>query len=375
MVRLIDVCDLNMGQSPDSSSYNQKAIGMPFYQGNADFGEIHPQVRFYCDSPVKTAHADDILLSVRAPIGAINIAKETCCIGRGLAAITVKACMDMKFLYHVLLLKNTELNAKGTGSTFKAITKQSLSDLRVPYPPLDIQKKISSILDSATEHIGLRKQRIVELDNLIKSRFVEMFGDGCSFKPMQLSDIALIAGGLTKNENKRKHYETKMPYLRVANVFFNQLDLSEVFDLPIEPNELEKGLLHKDDLLFVEGNGSIEQIGRVAIWNGKIDPCVHQNHLIRVRCDQSRLNPIYALHYFMLPDGRKQIMIKAVSTSGLHTLSVSKIENLIVPLPALDLQNCFAAFVLSADKSKFYTQKTIDESQLLFNSLMSRYFN
>ncbi|MFC3771124.1 restriction endonuclease subunit S, partial [Paenibacillus sp. GCM10012303] len=90
MVKLVDICNLNMGQSPESSSYNQDGDGIPFYQGNADFGELTPETRYYCNKPTKIAKKNDILLSVRAPIGAINIATETCCIGRGLAALTAK---------------------------------------------------------------------------------------------------------------------------------------------------------------------------------------------------------------------------------------------------------------------------------------------
>ena len=106
-----------------------------------------------------------------------------------------------------------------------------------------------------------------------------MFGDGEGYKSDELKSVAEINGGLTKNEAKRKHYELKVPYLRVANVFFNQLDLTEVLELKIDSNELAKVLLQKGDLLFVEGNGSIEQIGRVAVWNGAIEPCAHQNHI------------------------------------------------------------------------------------------------
>ena len=89
MARLDEVCSINMGQSPESSTYNETGEGVPFFQGNADFGIIHPTVRIWCTSPTKIAHSEDILVSVRAPIGALNIADIDCCIGRGLAALTV----------------------------------------------------------------------------------------------------------------------------------------------------------------------------------------------------------------------------------------------------------------------------------------------
>ena len=87
-VTLKDVCTINMGQSPDSDSYNDNGEGVPFFQGNADFGERYPVTRKWCSAPTKMAAPEDILISVRAPIGAMNYAKEECCIGRGLAALT-----------------------------------------------------------------------------------------------------------------------------------------------------------------------------------------------------------------------------------------------------------------------------------------------
>ena len=82
---LTEYCTLNMGQSPDSKTYNTQGKGLPFYQGNADFGETHPITHVWCSAPVKVAEDGDILISVRAPIGAMNMAVERCCIGRGLA--------------------------------------------------------------------------------------------------------------------------------------------------------------------------------------------------------------------------------------------------------------------------------------------------
>lgn len=128
MPRLDDVCAITMGQSPDSSTYNKERNGLPFFQGNADFGEIHPSVRMWCSEPSKIARENDILISVRAPIGALNIANCECCIGRGLAALTVNNDIcTREYLWYALSSKIDELNSKGTGSTFKAVNKSTLS--------------------------------------------------------------------------------------------------------------------------------------------------------------------------------------------------------------------------------------------------------
>ncbi len=235
------------------------------------------------------------------------------------------------------------------------------------------QVSICNKLDKLHDVMKLREQELQMLNDLIKARFVEMFGDWIKEGGRPLSELATITGGLTKN-SKREAFNLKMPYLRVANVFFNRLDLNEIQEIGIRKEEIDKTLLQKGDLLFVEGNGSIEQIGRVAIWDGSINPILHQNHLIKARFSVGTIIPEFALFYFMSQEGRQQIISKSVSTSGLNTLSVNKIGSLILPVPPIILQEQFADFVHQVDKSKVVVQKALDETQILFNSLMQQYF-
>ena len=145
-----------------------------------------------------------------------------------------------------------------------------------------------------------------------------------------MSDLGQTTGGLTKNQ-KRNALPLKAKYLRVANVYSNRLELDEIMEIGVTEEELLKTSLVTGDLLFVEGNGSIEQIGRVAIWDGSIPNMTHQNHLIRFSAD-GILSSRFALYFMMSPVGRKLIEAQASSTSGLHTLSISKIEGLPVPV-------------------------------------------
>lgn len=151
-----------------------------------------------------------------------------------------------------------------------------------------------------------------------------------------LESLSTISGGLTKNSS-RKTLEEQVPYLRVANVYANELRLGDISYIGIKESEKPRVLLQKGDLLIVEGNGSIEHIGRVALWNGEIDPCYHQNHLIKVRA-LNNVDPHYILYFLMSPIGRKRIVNVASSTTGLHTLSLSKVSNLIIPFTSLDEQ-------------------------------------
>jgi type I restriction enzyme, S subunit len=158
-----------------------------------------------------------------------------------------------------------------------------------------------------------------------------------------IKDIGEVSGGLTKN-SKRNTLNLKLPYLRVANVYANELRLNEVFEIGVVEREIQRALLQKGDLLVVEGNGSADQIGRVAIWNGSISPCLHQNHIIKVSFEPVEIGR-YVLYWFLSKRGREQINRVASSTSGLYTLSLSKVSNLLVPLPPLQEQRRIVAEV------------------------------
>jgi type I restriction enzyme S subunit len=148
-----------------------------------------------------------------------------------------------------------------------------------------------------------------------------------------IEQLGNVIGGLTKNA-KRKSYRLQLPYLRVANVYAGELRLDDIEEIGVEESELDRLLLEDGDMLVVEGNGSPDQIGRVALWNGNIDPCVHQNHLIKVRLLLKQLGK-YVLHWLLSTNGREYIKRVASSTSGLYTLSISKVQALPIPLPPL----------------------------------------
>ncbi|WP_339883574.1 restriction endonuclease subunit S [Polaribacter vadi] len=137
-----NVTIVNMGQSPPSSSYNTKKEGLPFYQGKSEFRDIYPEVRKYCSEPIKIVEANDVLISVRAPIGPTNLVKEKSCIGRGLAGIKAFGGMTGEFILYQLRTLEKELQDKGTGTTFKSISKTNLEKTPFKIPALREQERI-----------------------------------------------------------------------------------------------------------------------------------------------------------------------------------------------------------------------------------------
>jgi type I restriction enzyme S subunit len=127
---------LEMGQSPPSETYNHEKVGLPFFQGKAEFTSLYPAIDKYCSEPTKIARSGATLLSVRAPVGPTNLANIDCCIGRGLAGIHPLGGIEPKFILFLMRSIENEISDKGTGSTFTAINKTFLEQLVFALPPL-----------------------------------------------------------------------------------------------------------------------------------------------------------------------------------------------------------------------------------------------
>ena len=144
--QLNDVADIIMGQSPLSQSYNKDKKGLPFYQGKTEFSDIYiKEATVYCNSPIKVVEENDILMSVRAPVGDVNIATQKSCIGRGLASIKPQK-IDYLYLFYLLKEQKSKIEKIGVGSTFKAINKNNISTLKISIVEKDKQNKIRNYL-------------------------------------------------------------------------------------------------------------------------------------------------------------------------------------------------------------------------------------
>ena len=276
--------------------------------------------------------------------------------------------------YLAYAMEFMDLSRYSMGATIPHIYFKDYGAEELPDHSEQEQERIASTLEKIDGLISLRQRQLEKLDELLKARFAELFGKR-KYEHCKLHSVAKISSGLTKNGSKRAAYPKKMLYLRVANVFFNHLDLTDIREIGVLDSEIDKTLLEKDDLLFVEGNGSPEQIGRVSLWDGSIFPMLHQNHIIKARFDKNVILPHFAMSYFMTQEGREQILKSAATTSGLYTLSLNKISEFVIPCPPLETQEYFADVISQIDKSKFAIRKGLDKLETLKAALMRKYFD
>ncbi len=343
---LTEYCTLNMGQSPDSKTYNTQGNGLPFYQGNADFGESHPVTRVWCSDPVKVAEDGDILISVRAPIGAMNMAVERCCIGRGLAALTpISNKCSKQFLYYALQSKVDSLIAQGTGSTFKAISKKVLEATCIPAYSTIEQEQIAETIGRVDNTIAARRNQLVLLDQLVKSRFIELFGDPVinpkGFPCYTVGEVIDFQGG-SQPDKKFFEYEASPDNIRLIQI----RDYKSDKYITYIPKTMAKRFCTADDIMIGRYGPPIFQIlkgieGSFNVALMKATPKMGNREFIRQFLKQDCL-----LEYL---EGLSK------RTAGQDGIQMDKLKAYPFPYPPMELQEQFAAFVEQTDKSKYYS--------------------
>jgi type I restriction enzyme S subunit len=174
-VKLGEIADIKMGQSPSSQFYNSRGEGLPFYQGITDFGSKYPNKSVYCTNPIKIVEKGEILFSVRAPVGEVNIAIEKSCIGRGIAALSMKN-KNNEFLYYLLKYYTRYFKSISGGTTYESIGKDQIAEIELLIPEdINEQKRIAEILSAFDEKIELNNKIIKTLEEMAQEIFKQWF--------------------------------------------------------------------------------------------------------------------------------------------------------------------------------------------------------
>ena len=370
---LAEVAKVIAGQSPASSTYNSTGHGLPFFQGKADFQEMYPKVRMWCTSEKrKIAESGDILISVRAPVGAVNICDQKSIIGRGLSAIRPFPELNQMFLYYFLKANEERIDALGTGSTFKAITQDTLKKIKIPLPPLNDQIRIAHLLGKVEGLIAQRKQHLQQLDDLLKSVFLEMFGDPVrnekGWDKPELKAFGKISTGNTPPRKDPSNYDGDfIEWIKTDNIPKDAMYISPAAEHLSEKGSHKARTLKKGALLVACIAGSIESIGRAALT----DRPVAFNQQINAIQPAKDVNPLYLYGLFKL----SRAYIQSSAAKGMKKIiTKGDFEKIKMIKPPIELQKQFATIVDKVEALKSRYQQSLTNLESLYGALSQQAF-
>ena len=358
---LTDVALIILGQSPPSSACNETVKGYPFYQGNADFGHLHPLPQRWIENPLKIAKKDDILISVRAPVGELNIANTDCCIGRGVGAIRPLSA-NRDFVYYTLLNARNSLASVSQGSTFDAINGKELRNLHILMPPLPEQKKIAAILSSVDDAIQATQAVIDQTRKVKHGLLQQLLTRGIGHTRFKQTEIGAIPEEwdvkpletLSKSINNgfvgtaAKHYVNDgIPYLMAKNIRDNRIELGQ---LSYISNGFHKdnprSFLETGDLLTVQSG----HIGTSATVPLELSGA-NCHALIITKLNNEQINSDFIAYYFNSPSGRNRLSRIFVGTTIKH-INTKDLRKFLVPLPSRAEQTKIANIFKEIDKNQ-----------------------
>ncbi|NQU80892.1 MAG: restriction endonuclease subunit S [Bacteroidetes bacterium] len=387
--KLGEVCEIIMGQSPPSTTYNSQGIGLPFFQGKAEFKEINPVVEKWCSAPNKIALPNDILLSVRAPVGTTNIANQKCCIGRGLAAIRNE---NYKYVFYFLRNIEQQLEKKGTGTTFRAISGETIRTTEIPLPPIPEQQAIVSKIEELLSDLENGKQQLqiaqqqlkVYRQSLLKSAFVGRLTNS-DVKDGKLPDrwknekLGELIDKPQYGTSKKCNYGINgIGVLRIPNIAIRHIDSTDLKFALFDNTEIENYKLKEGDILTIRSNGSVDLVGKCALIKKKDEKYLFAGYLIKLRPKQNLILPKYLLNVLSSILLRDQIEKKAKSTSGVNNINSEELKSLIIPICPLEEQQRIVDELESkltvCDKIEETISHSLQQAETLRQSILKKAF-
>ena len=377
MARLGDICTVVSGSTPKSNIPE-------YWDGDIKWitpAELTEQSYIITDSArhitelgvqktgLKPFPAGTVILSSRAPIGKTAIAGCEMFCNQGFKNLICSDQINNRYLYWFLACNTDYLNSLGRGATFKEISKGIVEDIEIPLPSISKQVEIAEKFEKVSDLIALRKEQLAKLDQLVKSRFIELFGE-CEERKRLEEYASLITKGTSPKWQGVDYCEEGTLFVTSENVREGYLDLSKRKYLDDKINEIQpRSILKRNDILINIVGASI---GRAAVYD--CDEVANINQAVAlVRVDYSQINQTYLMAFLNSPQAI-EMYGKMKKGGARDNLSLQNIADLQIPVAPMELQNQFVTFVKQTDKSKLAIQHSLDKLELLKKSLMQEYF-
>jgi type I restriction enzyme S subunit len=374
---LAEVCTITMGQAPNGQSYNERGEGLPLIAGAGDFNGLRISPKKFTTAPGKVSEPGDIILSIRASIGAKVWSDGEYCLGRGVAGLRPKAPLDSGYLWHWLTHVERALAAKGRGATFLQVNRGDIGEMPIELPPLPEQRRIAAILDHSDALRAKRREAHARLDSLTQSIFHDMFGDlrSSTWAKVPFRDvIPRVDNGTSPNCESRPAGEDEWGVLKLGAVTYGQFRANEnkafVGDLGrMTANEVKSG-----DVLMTRKN-TRELVGAVALVDQVRPQLLLPDLIFRLHLDTDRVDRRYFHALMMNPQKRPAVRdLSSGSASSMPNISKARLAQLPLELPPLSLQHEFASKVESVEALRAKTRQASAMDDVLLASLQSRAF-
>ena len=382
-VKLKDIFDLQMGKTPSRSNLEYWNTTDYKWISIADLTKTSKYIfetKEYLsksaikDSGIKVIPANTVVMSFKLSIGKTAITKEDMYSNEAIMAFKDKHVINIipEYIFYLFKYKNWE-ECSNKAVMGKTLNKATLSEIEVEICSIEKQRQIVNILDKIMSAVDGRKQELQLLDELIKARFVEMFGDPVKNpKGFEVVTIGDIVTEVRYGTSKPAVEGGKYPYLRMNNLTADgHLDLNDLKYIDIPDDEIEKCVVRKGDVLFNRTN-SIELVGKTVVFDLQEDMII-AGYIIRVRLNK-RLLPEILSQYMNLEALKDILRSMAKGAVNQANINAQELQSIKVYIPDMELQKQFIEMKNQVDKSKVAVQKALDETQILFDSLMQKYF-
>ena len=381
-VKLEEICTIVSGGTPSRSKPNY------WNNGNIPWIKIKDMKSKYIDSAeefiteeglnnssTKMLKRDTILYSIFATLGEVGILKIDACTNQAIAGLSLKEDSNIlkEYLYYYLKSKKKDVNNLGRGVAQNNINLSLLRKFKIPVIPLRQQKKIIEVLDNVSSTINNYERELALLDELVKARFVEMFGDplinSCQLPVQPMTDICdIIDGDRGKNYPKSEEIldDGYCLFLNAKNVTQKGFDFESCNFITREKDDaLRNGKLSRGDVVLTTRG----TVGNLAFYSKNVpyDNIRINSGMVILRMNRSILNEIYFIELFKMK--LSDIKEKIASGSAQPQLPISTMNKIILMIPPLELQNQFASFVKEIDKSRLRELLAIKQIKLLLNDL------
>lgn len=380
MAKLGDVCTIVSGTTPKSNCpeyWNGDINWVTPVELNDDSDIIYESQRKITeqavqDSSLKPFPAGTVLLSSRAPIGKVAIAGVEMYCNQGFKNLICSNQIFNRYLYHFLKNSTEYLNSLGRGATFKEISKSIVENIEISLPPLDEQRRIAAVLDKVSDLIAKRREQLDKLDELVKARFVEMFGDPlCNTKNWSCLELTkackAILGGGTPSKSHPEYFMGTIPWVSPKDM--KQTIINDSIDHITEEAIANSttNLIPRNSVLMVIRSGILKHTLPVAINN--VPVTINQD--MKAFVPDNAISTEFLIYYFKAIEPDVLAGVRGVTADNIDFKAFQK-RKIIVP--PIDLQRQFVIFVKRINISKLTIQQSLDKLEVLKKALMQQYF-